>query len=203
MFISVKEAMELTGMSSTTIYRLCNKRINTLYVRKEDNKFLIDKEFILATFPPDIVAMDQDFETEKNTIIQPEIEKIQIEKSDKLEPMFIIESEDESNLDLEIIKSVKVFENGNSTQISKETETAELIGKSEIKNFDGIEEKLQLIASSQNFNIQEKTISVQPETTDTPETKKTKKFNWEALIGISASLLVVGLLIYLVYLDVH
>ncbi len=51
MFISVKEAAELTGKSATTIYRLCNKRINTEYVRKEDNKFLIDKEYLMATYP--------------------------------------------------------------------------------------------------------------------------------------------------------
>jgi len=51
MFISVKEAADLTGKSATTIYRLCNKRINTEYVRKEDNKFLIDSEFLMATYP--------------------------------------------------------------------------------------------------------------------------------------------------------
>ncbi|NJO89296.1 MAG: helix-turn-helix domain-containing protein [Chloroflexia bacterium] len=51
MFISVKEAADLTGKSATTIYRLCNKRINTEFVRKEDNKFLIDKEYLMATYP--------------------------------------------------------------------------------------------------------------------------------------------------------
>jgi hypothetical protein len=51
MFLSVKEAAELTGKSATTIYRLCNKRINTEYVRKEDNKFLISREFLLAKYP--------------------------------------------------------------------------------------------------------------------------------------------------------
>ena len=51
MLLSVKEAAELTGKSATTIYRLCNKRINTEYVKKEDNKFLISKDFLLAKYP--------------------------------------------------------------------------------------------------------------------------------------------------------
>ena len=51
MFLTVKEASDLTGKSATTIYRLCNKRRNSVYIRKEDNKFLIDKEFLLASYP--------------------------------------------------------------------------------------------------------------------------------------------------------
>jgi len=53
MFLTVKEASDLTGKSATTIYRLCNKRRNSLYIKKEDNKFFIDKEFLLATYPPE------------------------------------------------------------------------------------------------------------------------------------------------------
>lgn len=64
MFISVKEAADLTGKSATTIYRLCNKRINTEYVRKEDNKFLINREFLMATYPQDeleeVVELEED-----------------------------------------------------------------------------------------------------------------------------------------------
>lgn len=51
MFISVKEAVELTGMSQTTIYRLCKKRSHTKFVQKRDNKFFIEKEYLLATYP--------------------------------------------------------------------------------------------------------------------------------------------------------
>jgi len=206
MFISVKEAMELTGMSSTTIYRLCNKRINTLYVRKEDNKFLIDKEFILATFPPDIVAMNQDFEPEKNAIVQPEIEKIQIEKSNLHEPLFILESEEESSPILEAIESARVDENFRLTEEYKLSETSNLNKNSVISDMD--KEPLQLITVSKNpiilaNNEEKKEILNQKEILKDTEIKKSKTFNWEALVGISVSLIVVGILIYLVYLDVH
>jgi hypothetical protein len=51
MYLTVKEASDLTGKSATTIYRLCNKRRNSLYIKKEDNKFFINKDFLLATYP--------------------------------------------------------------------------------------------------------------------------------------------------------
>ncbi len=54
MFVSVLEAVELTGMSQTTIYRLCKKRSHTEYVKKEDNKYFIDKEYLIATYPEPI-----------------------------------------------------------------------------------------------------------------------------------------------------
>ncbi|MBN1252305.1 MAG: hypothetical protein JXR51_15120 [Bacteroidales bacterium] len=53
MFISVKEAIELTGKSQTTIYRLCKKRIRTEYVKVENSQYLIDKDFLLETYPPE------------------------------------------------------------------------------------------------------------------------------------------------------
>ncbi|MCF6241310.1 MAG: hypothetical protein L3J74_08200 [Bacteroidales bacterium] len=51
MFVSVKEAVVLTGKSQTTIYRLCKKRSHTRYVKKKDNKYFIDKAYLLATYP--------------------------------------------------------------------------------------------------------------------------------------------------------
>jgi hypothetical protein len=51
MFVSVKEAVQLTGKSQTTIYRLCKKRSHTRYVKKKDNKYFIDKAYLLATYP--------------------------------------------------------------------------------------------------------------------------------------------------------
>jgi len=51
MFVSVKEAVDLTGMSQTTIYRLCKKRSHTKFVKKRDNKYFIEKEYLLATYP--------------------------------------------------------------------------------------------------------------------------------------------------------
>lgn len=55
MFVSVREAVELTGMSQTTIYRLCKKRSHTKFVKKEDNKYFIDKEYLLATYQETVV----------------------------------------------------------------------------------------------------------------------------------------------------
>jgi len=53
MFISVKEAVEQTGKSQTTIYRLCKKRIRTEYVKVEGSQYLIDKDYLLETYPPE------------------------------------------------------------------------------------------------------------------------------------------------------
>lgn len=66
MFVSVKEAVDITGMSQTTIYRLCKKRSHTKFVKKEDNKYFIDREYLLATYPEsgenNLVIMDNRFE---------------------------------------------------------------------------------------------------------------------------------------------
>jgi len=74
MFISVKEAVELTGKSQTTIYRLCKKRIRTEYVNVENSQYFINKDFLLETYPPDskeddlinIEEDDTDNETKEN-----------------------------------------------------------------------------------------------------------------------------------------
>lgn len=90
MFISVKEAADLTGKSATTIYRLCNKRVNTEYVRKEDNKFLINKEFLMATYPQeepveiedDVPEMRFENVTEDNTRTDFEEKPVLLEKGE-------------------------------------------------------------------------------------------------------------------------
>jgi DNA-binding MurR/RpiR family transcriptional regulator len=64
MFISVKEAVELTGMSQTTIYRLCKKRSHTKFVQKKDNKFFIEKEYLLAAYPAQNEVNVEDTNTE-------------------------------------------------------------------------------------------------------------------------------------------
>ncbi|OQX99779.1 MAG: hypothetical protein B6I20_09645 [Bacteroidetes bacterium 4572_117] len=51
MFVTVKEAVELTGKSQTTISRLCSKRKGTRFIKKEGIKYYIDKEYLLATYP--------------------------------------------------------------------------------------------------------------------------------------------------------
>ena len=70
MFVSVKEAVELTGKSQTTIYRLCKKRSHTRYVKKKDNKYFIDKAYLLATYPPvNNEIMEIDKQNPENTVV--------------------------------------------------------------------------------------------------------------------------------------
>ncbi len=71
MFVSVKEAVELTGKSQTTIYRLCKKRSHTRYVKKKDNKYFIDKAYLLATYPAINENIMENTEN-KEPIINPE-----------------------------------------------------------------------------------------------------------------------------------
>lgn len=45
-YISVADAVAKTGRGSTTIHRLCRKHENTRFVKREENRFLIDEEFL-------------------------------------------------------------------------------------------------------------------------------------------------------------
>lgn len=104
MYITVKEASELTGKSPTTIYRLCNKRRNSLHVKKEDNKFLINKDFLLATYPPDENSVneqiepiqnwdDEAVELVANNVIEPVLSKMEETDSDFLDSSDVVEEE--------------------------------------------------------------------------------------------------------------
>ncbi len=52
MFLTVQEAIDLSGKSQTTIHRLCQKHEGSKFIRKERNKYLIDKEFLTEKYPP-------------------------------------------------------------------------------------------------------------------------------------------------------
>ena len=65
MYLTVKEAIELSGKSQTTIHRLCQKNEDSKYVKKEGNKYLIDKKFLTEKYPPE--------KTENETLISPEV----------------------------------------------------------------------------------------------------------------------------------
>ncbi len=52
MFLTVQEAIDLSGKSQTTIHRLCQKHEGSKFIRKERNKYLIDKDFLLEKYPP-------------------------------------------------------------------------------------------------------------------------------------------------------
>lgn len=51
MYLTVKEAIDISNKSQTTIHRLCQKYENTKYIKKEGNKYLIDKEFLVEKYP--------------------------------------------------------------------------------------------------------------------------------------------------------
>lgn len=51
MYLTVKEAIDLSGKSQTTIHRLCQKFDDSKYIKKEGNKYLIDKDFLMQKYP--------------------------------------------------------------------------------------------------------------------------------------------------------
>lgn len=51
MYLTVKEAIDFSGKSQTTIHRLCQKFEDTKYVKKENNKYLVDKDFLMEKYP--------------------------------------------------------------------------------------------------------------------------------------------------------
>jgi hypothetical protein len=185
MFISVKEAMELTGMSSTSIYRLCNKRINTLYIRKEDNKFLIDKDFILAAYPPDIVKVIENTDNETNPVVnEPVFEVVQTTNSEISMP-FVLEEE-----------PVKVEENNAIKEIPAHDEEIKLVSLSQKAQIEAN------VIDKKDNSINNSVVSSLKEKADSEIVKPLPIFNLETLIGISASLIIIGIIIFLIYLEV-
>lgn len=51
MYLTVKEAIDLSGKSQTTIHRLCQKYDDSKHIKKEGNKYLIDKDFLMQQYP--------------------------------------------------------------------------------------------------------------------------------------------------------
>ncbi|MEA2043563.1 MAG: hypothetical protein U9N85_13560 [Bacteroidota bacterium] len=51
MYLTVKEAIDLSGKSQTTIHRLCQHNDDSKYIKKEGNKYLIDKDFLMQKYP--------------------------------------------------------------------------------------------------------------------------------------------------------
>jgi len=54
MYLTVKEAIEESNKSQTTIHRLCQKYENTKHVKKEGNKYLIDRAFLQEKYPSEL-----------------------------------------------------------------------------------------------------------------------------------------------------
>ncbi|MFN8254209.1 MAG: helix-turn-helix domain-containing protein [Bacteroidales bacterium] len=186
MFISVKEAMELTGLSSTTIYRLCNKRINTLFIRKEENKFLIDKDYLLATYPPDIVKITEQLENEP--VLTGKIENT---------PILEIKNTPESS---KIENNVIEFDVSNETEHNAEQESGDFEPEL-IVDETFSETQQEVIFAKENVELEKNFPFIESPTVESGNPAK-QGFNWETLAGISISMVLICLLIYLIYLEI-
>lgn len=51
-YISIKEASETTGKSEKTIRRLINKSESRAFIDKNDNKIIIDVNYLFSIYPP-------------------------------------------------------------------------------------------------------------------------------------------------------
>jgi len=51
MFLTVQEAIDLCGRSQTTVHRLCQKYDGSKFIKKENNKYFVDSEFLLEKYP--------------------------------------------------------------------------------------------------------------------------------------------------------
>lgn len=144
MYLTVKEAIDASNKSQTTIHRLCQKYENTKYVKKEGNKYLIDKDFLFEKYPigsEDIMEADTILDenlivslTEKNkqitelTIKNKELEdKIMLLEEDKLENAQemaeILDANMSLNKELQAIKSKRAIQYSESNEYSEIKET--------------------------------------------------------------------------------
>lgn len=83
-FISVADAVERTGKGSTTIYRLCRKHEHTQHILREDNKFLIDEDFLSKHYdsPADEkIKVGQEPDESRRELIDVFIEELLNEKN--------------------------------------------------------------------------------------------------------------------------
>jgi hypothetical protein len=185
MYLTVKEASDLTGKSATTIYRLCNKRRNSLYIKKEDNKFFIDKEFLLATYPLEekrTVEIIENGSKETGEAVFLEIEPKQLEKS-------LLNAND--------IAISESPESKNATSLEESTEESSI----STQNANVPESTNEVPTSNKAENTDTSTIlSKAPETGIVPFYKK--KAFWERAIGASIMLLALIALLILFYTNV-
>lgn len=144
MYLTVKEAIDASNKSQTTIHRLCQKYENTKYVKKEGNKYLIDKDFLFEKYPigsEDIMEPDTNLDdnlivslTEKNkqitelTIKNKELEdKIFSLEEDKLENAQeiaeILDANMSLNKELQALKSKRTIQYSESGEYNDLKET--------------------------------------------------------------------------------
>lgn len=57
-YITIKEAVTLSGKSQSTIQRLCNSLEGTYHVKRHEGKYLIDKNYLLSDSKEDTKKTD-------------------------------------------------------------------------------------------------------------------------------------------------
>jgi hypothetical protein len=75
MYLTVKEAIDLSGKSQTTIHRLCQKFDDSKFIKKEGNKYLIDKDFLMQKYPTEDDMNDTDNNYESKDLINSDKEQ--------------------------------------------------------------------------------------------------------------------------------
>lgn len=75
MYLTVKEAIDLSGKSQTTIHRLCQKFDDSKFIKKEGNKYLIDKDFLMQKYPTENDMNDTENNYESKDLINSDKEQ--------------------------------------------------------------------------------------------------------------------------------
>ena len=115
-FLSVKDAILLVNKSHTTLYRLCQKFNDTPYIKKEDGKFLINKDFLLAKYPV-VELKDEPFElsdTEGITVDDSETNYEEVLQQE-------MEVKDETDTNYEKVLQQEMTETQTNEETAKET----------------------------------------------------------------------------------
>jgi hypothetical protein len=219
MFLTVKEASDLTGKSATTIYRLCNKRRNSMYIRKEDNKFLIDKEFLLASYPPieklisdtianghkDDIENAHDFDEPESQELYPVENPVNTELNHKITPeeptlqeTVQVNSEEEIG---EEIPSPELFPDlpfAENLQLIEENEYSDLLDNEAVEMEDIHTNILETVTMKLPDEKQQKIEIEEPVTNENVKPAIKTEYR-EMIIGVVLSLVILTIIILLFY----
>ena len=179
MFLTVKEAVDISGKSQTTIHRLCQKYEKTKNIRKENNKYLVDKDFLQDKYPNDVS------ETSTIDLINPATGEN------------LLKSLTEKNLQITDLsvknKDLEEMIEGKNTEIVKIK--AELL-----ENHHDLAEMTEA-----NLNIQKEVeamksmVAAVSEESETPDIETDKKLIRYQIAGITISVMVLAAFIFALY----
>ncbi len=182
MYLTVKEAIDLSGKSQTTIHRFCQKYDDSKFIKKEGNKYLIDKDFLLEQYPKEEYGDEI-------------IEQKDFISSNEVEERFIQEL---------TVKNAKITElKFEKEKLLKEKETfLKKIEKLEEENFDLQHELADNIDENMGLHQEAEVLSnLEDIATSSPEEdKKTKKqlMLYQAIL-VTASLITLSAFVAFMY----